>query len=365
MTPLRDELRLRRREGLGLNEAVGKRIVLSPSFEGGKRKWNVRYHNGMAIVRRFKKPDIFLTYTFPPDTPELVAELRQGQSAQVLHCIALLILHKCTTQKITKVTLHCQDRPDLVARLFEIKKNLLLNEIIQGGIFGKIVGYICVVEYQEWIRNHSIDCFSISPLLFTYLSFAQKRGLPHLHFLGILAAVDRLDTPEKIDAAISAEIPPDPMSYPPGPAREQAKLLEMAVLLFMVHGPCGEVNPKSVCMKDKSCSKFYPKPFCPATIIDTEKNRPVYMRRSPQQGGRQVKIMRGGKEYLIDNSHIVPHSRMLLLRFWSHINVEICTSCGGKTSRQDCYPPYLISQESSICVVICTRAATVLWCKPR
>ena len=85
MTPLRDELRLRRREGLGLNEAVGKRIVLSPSFEGGKRKWNVRYHNGMAIVRRFKKPDIFLTYTFPPDTPELVAELRQ----------------------ITKVTLHC------------------------------------------------------------------------------------------------------------------------------------------------------------------------------------------------------------------------------------------------------------------
>ena len=91
MTPLREELRLRRREGLGLNEAVGKRIVLSPSFEGGKRKWNVRYHNGMAIVRRFKKPDIFLTYTFPPDTPELVVELQQGQSAQVLKL--------CTTTK--------------------------------------------------------------------------------------------------------------------------------------------------------------------------------------------------------------------------------------------------------------------------
>lgn len=36
----------------------------------------------------------------------------------------------------------------MVARIFEIKKNLLLNEIIQGGIFGRIVGYICVVEYQ-------------------------------------------------------------------------------------------------------------------------------------------------------------------------------------------------------------------------
>ena len=36
----------------------------------------------------------------------------------------------------------------MVARIFEVKKNLLLDEIIKGGIFGKIVAYICVVEYQ-------------------------------------------------------------------------------------------------------------------------------------------------------------------------------------------------------------------------
>ena len=136
---LRDEVMLRRREGMGVNEAVGKRIVLSPSFEGGKRKWNLRYQNGMAIVRHFRKPDIFLTYTFPPNTPELLAELRPGQSAQVLkQCNALFANTK----------FHWQDRPDLVARLFEIKKNLLLNEIIKGGVFGRIVAYICVVEYQ-------------------------------------------------------------------------------------------------------------------------------------------------------------------------------------------------------------------------
>ena len=211
----------------------------------------------------------------------------------------------------------------MVARAFEVKKNLLLNEIIKGGVFGRIVGYISVVEYQ-------------------------KRGLPHLHFLGILAAEDRLDTPEKIDAAISAEIPPDPMSYPPGPAREQAQRLEAAVLLFMVHGPCGDVNPSSPCMKkSKSCDKFYPKPFSAVTIVDEEKNRPVYMRRSPAQGGRQVKIMRGGKEYLIDNSNIVPHNRFLLLRFASHINVEICTSCGGEVVKMMMIT-LLIIQESSI-----------------
>ena len=119
---LREEVERRMREGTGNHGAVGKKIVLSPSFEGGKRKWNLRYQNGMAIVRHFRKPDIFLTYTFPPNTPELVAELLSGQSPQ--------------------------DRPDLVARAFEVKKNLLLNEIIKGGVFGRIVGYISVVEYQ-------------------------------------------------------------------------------------------------------------------------------------------------------------------------------------------------------------------------
>ena len=119
---LREEVERRLREGTGNHGAVGKKIVLSPSFEGGKRKWNLRYQNGMAIVRHFRKPDIFLTYTFPPNTPELVAELLPGQSPQ--------------------------DRPDLVARAFEVKKNLLLNEIIKGGVFGRIVGYISVVEYQ-------------------------------------------------------------------------------------------------------------------------------------------------------------------------------------------------------------------------
>ena len=58
---LREEVERRMREGTGNHGAVGKKIVLSPSFEGGKRKWNLRYQNGMAIVRHFRKPDIFLT----------------------------------------------------------------------------------------------------------------------------------------------------------------------------------------------------------------------------------------------------------------------------------------------------------------
>ena len=133
---LREEVERRLREGTGNHGAVGKKIVLSPSFEGGKRKWNLRYQNGMAIVRHFRKPDIFLTYTFPPNTPELVAELLPGQSPQVSMTESIFFANST------------QDRPDLVARAFEVKKNLLLNEIIKGGVFGRIVGYISVVEYQ-------------------------------------------------------------------------------------------------------------------------------------------------------------------------------------------------------------------------
>ena len=94
------------------------------------------------------------------------------------------------------------------------------------------------------------------------------------------------------------------------------------------------LNPICPCMKKtKKCDKFYPKPFSPVTVVDEDKNRPIYRRRSPGQGGRQKKILRGGKEYLIDNSNIVPYNKFLLLRFASHINVEICTSCGAPCSR--------------------------------
>jgi hypothetical protein len=40
---------------------VGKRTMLTTSFIGGPRDMKRRYMDDMALVRKFGKPDIFLT----------------------------------------------------------------------------------------------------------------------------------------------------------------------------------------------------------------------------------------------------------------------------------------------------------------
>ena len=53
----------------------------------------------MAIVRKYGKPDFFVTFTCNPTWPEIVENLMPGQTAQ--------------------------DRPDLVARVFNLKVCLI------------------------------------------------------------------------------------------------------------------------------------------------------------------------------------------------------------------------------------------------
>lgn len=71
-----------------------------------------------------------------------------------------------------------------------------------------------------------------------------------------------------MDHIISAEIPDeqdDPIGY-------------SAVAQFMMHGPCGQANPKCACMKDDMCSKYFPKDYNFETYIDKD-GYAVYKRR--------------------------------------------------------------------------------------
>ncbi|WOH09902.1 hypothetical protein DCAR_0729362 [Daucus carota subsp. sativus] len=84
----------------------------------------------------------------------------------------------------------------------------------------------------------------------------------------------------------------------------------------MMHGPCGSANPKCPCMIRGRCSKYFPKSFTDNTVIDAD-GYAQYRRRDDKQN------VKCGKVFL-DNRHVVPYHRGLLVKYQGHINVEWC-----------------------------------------
>ncbi|KAF7776774.1 hypothetical protein Agabi119p4_5167 [Agaricus bisporus var. burnettii] len=82
----------------------------------------------------------------------------------------------------------------------------------------------------------------------------------------------------------------------------------------MIHGPCGTLNLHASCMMNGKCSKGYPKPFQPQTIIEGH----AYPLYCCPDDGRCYNV--GG--HMLDNRWVVPHSIHVLKRYGSHINVE-------------------------------------------
>ena len=76
-----------------------------------------------------------------------------------------------------------------------------------------------------------------------YIIEFQKRGLPHAHILLWLHPNDRLQIFQRIDNVISTELP----------NKNKYHRLFEAVTKFMMHGPCGVSNPKSLWMHDGKC----------------------------------------------------------------------------------------------------------------
>jgi hypothetical protein len=239
---------------------LGQRIILPSSYLGGPRDMHQRYLDGMAIARHFKKIDIFLTMTANPNWIEVKRQLFRGQTVI--------------------------DRPDLVSRVFQLKKKMLLTAILKHGIFGPCVGHVYSIEFQ-------------------------KRGLPHMHLLLFLKGEYKLLSSDVVDSIISAQWP-DPTTHP---------LLFEAVKKFMVHGPCGALNPHAPCMKDGKCIHGYPKPFQQHTTMDQE-GYPHYAR--PDDG--RAYDVRG---FMVDNRWIIPFNWFCLLWLLCHINVECAIRFGS------------------------------------
>ncbi|KAH8966460.1 hypothetical protein BDL97_03G026100 [Sphagnum fallax] len=182
--------------------------------------------------------------TCNPNWPEILHELRPGEEAN--------------------------DRPDLTSKVFNMKLNALLKDLLQNGVLGTVVADIHVVEWQ-------------------------KQGLPHGHILIILHNQDK-------------------------PHKSTHLELYNIVTSRMLHGPCGALHPSCPCMVNGVYSKSYPKTFQPQTK-DSTGSYPTYWRRDD---GRTFTHPTSG--FVFDNRWVVPYNPYLTMRYQCHINVEVCSS---------------------------------------
>ncbi|XP_040210356.1 uncharacterized protein LOC120941146 [Rana temporaria] len=241
------------------DEDIGTLVILPAMFTGSPRHMHEYTQDAMTYVRTYGRPDLFITFTCNPGWTEIKEMLKNGQ----VPC----------------------DRHDLIARVFRQKRFTLIELITKAHVFGPPRCWMYTIEYQ-------------------------KRGLPHSHNLIWLAGKIQ---PTQIDEVISAELP-DP--------REDPNLYTV-VTKNMIHGPCGNINPNSPCMKDGKCSKRYPRELIKETQTGDD-GYPRYRRRAPQDGGFTAKVKLHGIE--IDNRWVVPFSPLLSKVFQAHINVEYCNS---------------------------------------
>jgi hypothetical protein len=63
----------------GNNTNFGRIVVFPASFADSPRYMNQLYQDSMALVRKFGKPDLFITMTCNPNWPEILHELRPGR----------------------------------------------------------------------------------------------------------------------------------------------------------------------------------------------------------------------------------------------------------------------------------------------
>ena len=166
---------------------IGKMLILPSNCTGSQRFLKQNYMNSMSIVNRYGKPDLFITMTCNPNLKEISENLE--------HCETAI------------------DQPDIVVKVFHQKVQEFKELVIKRRVLRKCITYTYVIEFQ-------------------------KRGLSHMHLLLFLDKNDKMNTSEKVDELISAEIPNEDI-YPH---------LYDVVKQSMIHGPCGEQNMGSSSM---------------------------------------------------------------------------------------------------------------------
>ena len=93
------------------NMKPGRMVMLPSSFHGSPRAMQQNYLDAMAIIAKFGKPDLFLTFTSNPKNQSITENLPTGVTAE--------------------------NRPDLVARVYKRQFQELLYDIKYRHVLGK------------------------------------------------------------------------------------------------------------------------------------------------------------------------------------------------------------------------------------
>lgn len=95
--------------------SVGKRIVLPASFTRSPRYMQQNYQDCMEVCRKLGSPDLFIAFTCNsawPEIKDLYAKI-PNQSPDV--------------------------RPDIICRVFKIKRDMLLEDLMYNHVLGKAI----------------------------------------------------------------------------------------------------------------------------------------------------------------------------------------------------------------------------------
>ncbi|XP_024891594.1 uncharacterized protein LOC112467279 [Temnothorax curvispinosus] len=177
---------------------AGIPVRVPSSVRGSPKTMQERYQAARSRVRKFEKPDRFLTMTGTPQSP---------------------------SRKETFVGGQVDARPALAAKIFNLDVKELRRDLRQKKRFGKHRAYVGVREFQ-------------------------KRGVPPLPLLARLGAEKKPRPEKRRDKMVWTEIP----------AEERSPELTARVLRPRCHGSCSDRSRRYPCQgKDGKCTKGYPK----------------------------------------------------------------------------------------------------------
>ena len=106
-----------------MNLPPGKIVILPSTIQGSPHSLLQNYQDAMAMIAKFGKPDLFLTFTCNPKGIEISENLHDGE-----------------------IPINC---PDLLAKVFKLKLKELLEDITVHHVLGKMVAKVHVIEFQK------------------------------------------------------------------------------------------------------------------------------------------------------------------------------------------------------------------------